>query len=80
MFSDKLLSPVSKQSAFLATFFQFKREYIEALLQKHLLCQSKTGGLGLCFTVLFFSSSSALISNSHSRNTAPRQMKWRTAL
>lgn len=54
MFSDKLLSPVSKQSVSLATFFQFEREYIEALLQKHLLCQSKTGGLGLCFTVLFF--------------------------
>lgn len=54
MFSDKLLSPVSKQSAFLATFFQFKRKYIEALLQKHLLCQAKLEILG-CVSLLFFS-------------------------
>lgn len=79
MFSDKLLSPVSKQSAFLATFFQFKRKYIEALLQKHLLCQAKLEILG-CVSLLFFSLLLVFLYQISLKNTVQRHTKWHMAL
>lgn len=75
MFSDKLLSPVSKQSVCFATFFRFKWEYTEALLQKHLLCQAKLEDLG-CVSLVFFSSLLLVFS----KNTAQRHGKWHMAL
>jgi len=80
MFSDKLLSPVSKQSAGFATVFRFKQEYAEALLQKHLLCPAKLECLACVSLVFFFFTCSVLIPNFHSKNTAQRHGKWHRAL
>lgn len=80
MFGDKLLSPVSTQSACFAALPQFQQEYTEALLQKHLLCQAKLEGLSCVSLVFFFSTSTVLRSNFHWKNTAQRHRKWHPAL